>query len=763
MRSDFNDNWSFTDSGGRVHSVTLPHDAMLTEQRDPNCHNGKQSGYFPGGKYIYEKEFTIDPAQVGHRIELLFEGVYQNCTVAVNGQNAGGHKYGYTEFKLDISRLVRVGQNTVRVFVDNSLEPNCRWYSGSGLYRPVWLLLDEAREPRIRTLSASPAIVEIEAEGEIEILYQNTLVYQGVPGRITIDNARLWSAEEPNLYTLRENGRETAFGIRELKWNAKTGLTVNGRRVLLRGGCIHHDNGVLGACGFADAEERRVRILKEAGYNAIRSAHNPMSHAMLSACDRLGMYVMDECFDGWYTPKNYHDYSRFFADCWQDDLRSMVEKDYNHPSVILYSVGNEVSETASDEGVRVCGMLTEFVHSLDDSRPVTAGINVLLNVYANMGLGVYKDKGDYKAEPLPPKEKNYREKKSGSTFFNAMAQKLGGLMFFMSKGRKGDKVSRGAADKLDIIGLNYAASRYDEDILKYPERMMVGSETMVTDLPYNWKRVMRHPAVVGDFVWAAWDYLGEAGVGDWLYHSYKGLPLLAGSGTIDITGKVTAEAFFQQVVWGIRKKPWIGVQPLNHAHETPSKSAWRFTNAIDSWTWNSYEGQIATVEVYADAHAVRLELGTICQTKRIRDYRACFKIPYQRGTLTAVTLDSHGRELSRHSLTTGGSQVRLTLRPEQTVIKPNGLAFVPIEFTDENGELLPYLEEPVTVTVSGAAELLGLGSALAKTDERYDSDTFTTYRGRVLAVLRGGQNTGKVKFTALSALTEPVSIELEVR
>ena len=553
-----------------------------------------------------------------------------------------------------------------------------------------------------------------------------------------------------------------SFGIRELQWSAKTGLTVNGQRALLRGGCIHHDNGILGACGFSEAEERRVRILKEAGYNAIRSAHNPMSRAMLDACDKLGMYVMDECFDGWYTPKNYHDYSRFFVDCWRDDLKNMVEKDFNHPCVIMYSVGNEVSETATDEGVRVCGMLTEYVHSLDDSRPVTAGVNVLLNVYANLGMGVYRDKGDYRPEPLPPKGTGYREKKVGSAFFNAMAQKLGRLMFFMSKGRKGDRASKGAADKLDIIGLNYAASRYDEDVLKYPDRMMVGSETMVTDLPYNWPRVEKHPAIVGDFVWAAWDYLGEAGVGDWMYHSYPGLPLLAGSGTIDITGKITAEAYFQQVVWRLRKEPWIGVQPMNHAHDTPSKSAWRFTNAIDSWTWHGYEGELATVEVYADAHAIRLESGTISQTRKLKDFRTTFHIPYHPGTLTAVALDAFGKEVSRHSLISGGKQIHLTLKPEANTLAPNGLCFVPIEFTDENGELLPYMEKPVTVKVEGEGVLQGLGSALCKTDESYLSDTFTSYRGRLLAAIRAN-NTGKIKITASSEGFAPQEAEVEVR
>lgn len=540
MIINLNRDWLFFDSSGTPQSIDLPHDAMLTENRTTSCHNAKQSGYFPGGKYTYLKCLIIPKEYEGKRIELFFEGVYQNCKVYVNNSFAGSHKYGYTEFYVDITPYITIGENEIRVEVDNSLEPNCRWYSGSGIYRSVWMSVTDTiiNEPVITTKSCSPAVIEIKADSEsiVEIYDKDTLIANGKSGEYEIENAQLWSEDNPYLYTcICKKGNDeikTHFGIRLLEWNSKNGLTVNGKRVLLRGGCIHHDNGVLGACGYADAEERRVRILKEAGYNTIRSAHNPMSRAMLDACDRLGMYVMDEAFDGWYTPKNYHDYSRYFETEWKNDLTSMVNKDINHPCVIMYSVGNEVSETATQKGVETAKMLTDFVHSLDSTRPVTAGINVLLNVYANLGFGVYKEKGKYKPEPLPPKNKQYKEKKTGSAFFNAAAQKLGRLMFFMSKGKKGDKASKGAGEVLDIIGLNYAGSRIEEDIKKYPDRLMVASETMVTDLPYNWERVKKYPQMLGDFVWAAWDYLGEAGIGDWTYHSYKGLPLLAGSGTV---------------------------------------------------------------------------------------------------------------------------------------------------------------------------------------------------------------------------------------
>ena len=616
---DFCKGWTFCKEGRKPIPVDLPHDAMFTEHRDGGCRNGVNSGYFPGGKYIYEKIFDLDAAMIGKSIELHFEGVYQNCKVYVGDRLAGWHRYGYTAFDVDISDFVKTGSNTVRVEVDNSLEPNCRWYSGSGIYRPVTLIIREKNhisQAHLETVDIHPARIKVdvqttqESEVLVEVYENKQLVTSGTPGVLEIPNAKLWSAETPFLYDVRiktdTDEQVIPFGIRKLECDAKRGLRVNGERVLLRGGCIHHDHGVLGACEYYDAEYRRIRILKENGFNALRIAHNPASQITLDVCDKLGMYVMNETFDGWYIPKTYHDYARWFYEDWKQDVTAMVESSRNHPCVIMYSHGNEVSETASRQGVDLCRELTDFIHSLDKTRPVTAGVNVLLNVYANMGIGVYKDKGDYKPEPLPRKG-GYKERKTGSAFFNVMAQKLGPLMFFMSKGSKGDKACLGAANSLDVLGLNYASSRYDEDVKKYPDRMMVGSETMVADLPYNWERVKKYPQVLGDFVWSAWDYLGEACIGDWTYHSYKGLPLLAGQGMIDITGKPLASMYFMQIVWGLRKEPFIGVRPLNHAKEEPSTGAWQFTNAIDSWNWPGYEGAKAKIEVYADAAAVRLK------------------------------------------------------------------------------------------------------------------------------------------------------------
>lgn len=778
MTFDFCNNWTFRKEGGVSVSVNLPHDAMLLEKRDGGCRNGVNSGYFPGGRYTYEKAFELDAAMLGKSVVLHFEGVYQNCKVYANRKLADSHRYGYTAFDVDISNFVQSGENTVRVEVDNSLEPNCRWYSGSGIFRPVQLLIREKNhitQVHLETVDIHPAKLRVDVQTTqesaitVEVYEGKKLVASGKPGILEVPEAKLWSGDNPFLYTVLvktdTDERVIPFGIRKLEWSAKTGMLVNGQRVLLRGGCIHHDHGVLGACEYYDAEERRIRILKENGFNAVRIAHNPASQITLDICDKLGMYVMNETFDGWYIPKTYHDYARWFDAEWKKDLTAMVESSRNHPCVILYSTGNEVSETATQKGAEVCRMLTDFVHSLDNTRPVTAGVNVLLNVYANMGMGVYKDKGDYKPEPLPRKG-GYKEKKTGSAFFNAMAQKLGKLMFFMSKGSKGDKACLGAANGLDILGLNYASSRYDEDAAKYPDRMMVGSETMVADLPYNWERVKKHPQVVGDFVWSAWDYLGEACIGDWTYHSYKGLPLLAGQGMIDITGKPLASMYFMQIVWGLRKKPFIGVRPVNHAKEAPSTGAWQFTNAIDSWSWQGYEGTKAIVEVYADAAAVRLKLnGSEVGTKAVKKYKAYFKLPYQPSTLTAEALDEQGKVISSHSLTTAGPETVLTVKPDKNVLRANNqdLCYLPIEFTDKAGNLKPYVEQRVEIDVSGAATLAGFGSALCKTDEVFDKNYHNSYRGRALAVLQAGNTPGKAFVTVNSTGVEPVTVEVEVK
>ena len=762
MRTDLNHNWSFHKYGdNKVIKVDLPHDAMLDEKRYASCRNGVQSGYFPGGRYVYSRKIKLNEQETKKEVSLIFEGVYRNATVSVNGNKVSTHKYGFSEFRVNISDHVQPGDNTVEVDVDNSLYPNCRWYTGSGIYRSVWLEIKEKGVldiVRVQTVSTDPAIILVETDEDatVEIFDSEHCIYQGSPGEITINDARLWSAEHPYLYRCKvtRNGetREEKFGIRSLEWSGKKGLLVNGESVLLRGGCIHHDNGVLGACSYRDAEYRRIRIMKQQGFNTVRMAHNPCSRYLLEACDELGMYVMDEAFDGWYVPKEYHDFSRDFYSEYKDVLKSMVEKDYNHPCVIMYSVGNEVTETASEKGIRLCGEMKGLLHQLDNSRPVTCGINVLLDVYARMGIGIYKDKGDYRREPLK-EDKAYKEKKSGSAFFNYWTEKLGGLFFLMSKGKTAEKVVYDISKSLDIVGLNYASSRYDRDAKKYPDRLMVGSETMSGNLPYNWERVRRYPQLIGDFVWSGWDYLGETCMG-WTYQSYPGLPLLSGQGMIDITGLPLAQMEFMKTVWGLRDKPYIGVRPLNHHNEVPSKGAWQFTNALESWSWHGYEGKKTVVEVYSNSPYVRLLLnGREIKTAAVNNCKALFKVEYQPGVLKAIELDKNRNPVSENSLITAEKNMKLTVRTDRNIVRAgsNDLVYAEIEFTDEHGNLLPYVEQRVEIMIDGnSVQLQGFGSALTKTDEVFNKSYHNSYRGRCLAVFRAADVSGESKVTVSS-------------
>lgn len=761
MKIDFNKNWIFTSENGKSQSVNLPHDAMLFAKRYAACRSGVAGAYFSGGIYTYEKSFEVLEEWLGSYIGLLFEGVYRNATVYVNGQKAAFHANGFTEFEADITPYITAGENIVKVVADNSLVPNCRWYTGGGIYRPVWLVVGKSQQVYIKTLSVNPAVIEAEGVDTVEIYDDKELIYSGKSGNITINNAKLWSAETPYLYKLKCGEEEIKFGIRKVEWNTENGLTVNGNTVMLRGGCIHQDNGVLGACTYYDAEYRKIKILKEQGFNAVRVSHNPASRYLLQVCDELGMYVLDEAFDGWYIPKEYHDYSRDFWANYESDLRSMICKDYNHPSVIMYSIGNELTEAGQQKGIELAAKMRNMIREIDNTRPVTCGVNILINVYAAMGIGVYKDKGKYKCEPLP-EDRSYKEKKSGSAFFNAVANKLPWLFRFMSKGKKAEKIVAEFAPSVDIAGYNYGSSRYDKDAKKYPQRLMLGTETMVCDLPYNWERVKKYPQILGDFVWSAWDYLGEACIGDWTYHSYKGLPLLAGQGMIDITGKPLASMAFMQVVWGMRKKPFIAVRPLNHADETPSTGSWQFTNAIDSWSWRGYEGKRAIVEVYSTGNYVELYVNDKkVGRKKLKNFKALFKTRYRNGKVEAISF-GNGKELARHSLSTGGTQAKISVKCDKSSITDGQLVFAEIELTDENERLIPYIERRVDVRVDGGSiKLAGMGSALCKTDERFTQDHYTSYRGRCLAVFKGLKE-GVSTITVSCANFVPATVQIEV-
>lgn len=739
----FCDGWQYE---GR--EIKLPHDAMLEAGRSPSSLGGSGVGYFKGGVAEYEKRFTRPEEPC---VCFLFEGVYRKAKVEINGQDAGGCAYGYSSFLVDAAPYLKDGENVIKVTADNSELPNSRWYSGTGIYRPVWMLTGKGvhiipGSVRVSTIALDPPTIKVEANVKagdllVEIFDGETCVVSGAPGSIKIPNAKLWSDETPHLYrcrvTLTVDGQiadteEVIFGIRMIKKD-QNGLYVNGKSVLLRGGCIHHDNGILGARAYKEAEWRKVRMLKEAGFNAIRSSHNPCSAALLDACDHYGVYVIDEAWDMWYQRKNTYDYGLDFADNWRFDLKSMVEKDYNHPSVLMYSIGNEVSEPASEKGLALARELTDELHSLDPSRFVTGGFNLMLMLRATEGKFQFsEDAPDTK--PL-----------NSSMMFNMMASTIGTGMNKSSGSKKADAIITPLADIVDIAGYNYGSGRYEKDAKHHRERVIFGSETFPQDIMKNWRMVKRYPTLVGDFMWTAWDYLGEAGIGAWAYtedgRSFnKPYPWLLGDvGAIDLVGNPTGELYLAQAAWGRLNGPVIAVQPPNHHGVQPAKQTWRGTNAIPSWSWKDCKGEKAVAEVYTDAAEVELFLNKkSIEKKKVKDCMAQFTLNYEPGTLEAVSYDTAGRETGRTALKSADAAKPFP-RFERTAAHPSEVLFVQVSIADEAGIVESNDDRVLKVSVENG-ELLAFGSANPRTEDNYLTGCCVSYYGHALAVVRAGDS-----------------------
>ena len=749
-------------------TVTLPHDAMLAEPRTALSAGGTNTGWYEGYDYEYRRTLTVPENEMADTHILEFEGVYHNAEVWLNGQKAAFRPYGYTNFYVDCAPYLHAGENELRVIARNADQPNSRWYSGAGIYRPVQLWTARGAHitlngVKIRTLSLDPAVVEVRvkttAPGTVRLTVDDLpAVQQESDGEavftLTLDNARLWTPETPNLYTCRVSFADDevteTFGVRKVEWGTD-GFLLNGKRYIIQGACIHHDNGLLGAVCDPDAVARKVRLLKENGYNAIRSAHNPCSKALLTECDRQGVLVMDEYIDHWYIHKTEHDYVDYFNDWWHQDLTDMVEKDYNHPCVVLYSTGNEVSETAQKRGIALTKEMIDFLHGLDDSRPVTCGVNIFFNFLSSIGFGVYSDEKAKKEAERAEKakqrgEKAAKKKAVGSQFFNNLAGLLGDE--FMKRGATlhgCDVKTRDAFANMDIAGYNYGIYRYKHDLKKYPQRLILGSETFCNDA-YKFRELAKQePRLVGDFVWAGMDYLGEVMVGAWEYADYAetfdGGPgwVSAGSGRIDLTGKLLGEALYTRVALEADNGPYIAVCPVNHTGDRHSPSAWKMTNAMPSWSWTGCEGRKANVEVYARAARVELVLnGHTVGSKTLKnDCLARFSIPYESGTLEAVSYDAADHEIGRYKLQSAGGATSLTLDAEEPAAQTGHLCYVRLRYTDENGITKPLMRGNIQVQVRGGT-LVGLGSACPFNKHSYlDSET-DTYYGEALAIVRMG-------------------------
>ena len=799
----FNSQWTFyrKNQEDKKIIVDLPYDAMLREERDVSFPGGDKIAFFKGEDYVYEKVLPLSKEDLEKVIYLRFEGIYHDPLIEINGVEAYKRNYGYTDFIFDATPFLKEGDNLIKVYATNSDQPNSRWYSGGGIYRDAHIYYYEKehvlpRSFKIVTLDYKTGKVKARAtltspfEVKLSVYdKENQLVYSETRNEtkdpeweFNIENVHLWNLDTPYLYRfVLEYGsskEEKKFGVRQIELNPEKGFLINGIRTPILGGCIHSDNGMLGAESYPDVERRKILIHKKAGYNAIRSAHNPIVESFLDAADELGFLVMDEYVDCWYTHKTVYDYALHMEKNYEDDLRNLVDKDYSHPSVILYSTGNEVSETSEERGIALTQKMTDLLHSLDPSRPVTCGINVTFNGFAHTPFAVYSNNNAQKdlenqqaeAEKIKEKEKEgKKEKPSGSSdIFNYIAAKMGqNFMKRCAKLHIVDKNTRGAFAALDVAGYNYGILRYKKDLKKYPNRFILGSETFCSDAGYFYDMWKENPRVIGDFVWSSFDYLGEAGFNSWAnandydYINDKSGWMTDGGGRIDLNGHELSEMDFTRCAFELDVIALGAVSPYDMMY-SKHESAWKFSRALKSWTFEGFEGKKTCVEIYTRAPIVELYLNDKLLKKfKIKKgrYFVSFDTIYQPGELKAIAYDKNHKVLGEAILKTLDKETILSAVPEEKEYKVGQHAFVNFFFSDKDGNVKPIIKKPVEVVEVENCELVRYGNAQEWNKEGFFTmcvDTFRGYTTAIVKPLRAGECKIKVKsgeYTATATFT----------
>ena len=704
----FDSGWEFTRNGKTV-NVDLPHDWDIYEAPNPATGATKEGGgWYPGGQGEYRKTFKTPKADV---VRLHFEGVYQKAEVFINGQKAGQHAYGYTPFTVDVTPYLYQDKrdNEVVVKVNNSEQPNCRWYSGSGIYRHVWLetkgrqYIDEwsvrVTTPDVHTVNIKAEVVM--ADGKRKPIEKT----------MHVENPRLWSPDDPYLYTttLEAEGDvlPVTYGIRTIDYSAEKGFVLNGKPLLINGACLHHDDGVLGAMAFDAAEIRKVRLMKEAGFNLIRTSHNPTTRAFLDACDSLGMLVIDEAFDGWRTAKNPYDYSTLIDSCYKEDIRAMVQRDRNHPSIICWSIGNEVIERKDIRVITTARQLKQAILEQDDTRPVTEAL-----CSWDSDWDIY--------DPH--------------------------------------------AEVLDVVGYNYMIHKHASDHQRDPRRVMLQTESYPRDAFKNWQLVHDYPYIIGDIVWTGLDYLGESGIGRTYYEGERpgehyvtgGQPDWHGAycGDVDITGWRKPISHYRETLWkdSADVKTYIAVREPDGYRGKIHQTAWSVWPTWESWNWPGWEGKPIDVEIYTKSSWVVLYCNDKLYAKQEvgpeTGYKAVFNIDYEPGHLEAITNEDGAL------LYTAEAPVALRLTPDRHVITADGqdLCFITVEVVDSEGVVCPDAAIPCEAVVKGQGRLLAFASADLKDREPYTSSRVTTWKGRALLVVRSTEQKGKAQVSIKSTL-----------
>ncbi len=814
QKQNFNNDWHFSIGGGsafeslagakvNIAAITLPHDASILRERNPEEPNGSGNGFFREESYIYTKTFSMDSCDKEKNVYLEFEGIYQNAFVYINNSFAGKCPYGYSNFYVDATKYLHYDeQNELKVVVKNGV-PSGRWYTGGGIYRDVNIMV--ADRLHIAPDSVHLAAIEIE-DGQAIIRAKSTITYTGTGVRdirlctelmdaegnivatdempITVEehseqeyqqklyvqHPELWDAEHPYLYHYNTFIKEKdaildtekgIFGIRKLQLDTKHGLRVNGNIVKLRGGCIHHDNGIVGTAEFTHTAADRVKKLKEAGFNAIRSSHYPMSRKLLEACDKYGMYVMDEFSDVWVSTKVEFDYGTHMAEWWEHDLTNLVKKDYNHPCVIMYSIGNEIPEVGNKFDVQWGKKLTDKLRSLDDSRYITNSLNLLLAIMNDLPKLMAQNTAASQAQD------------GSSPEINSMMSNLGEMMAkLMASDFAASKVNEACA-QVDITGYNYAASRYEIDGDLFPNRILVGSETNPPDLDKNWALVEKLPYVIGDFDWTAWDYLGETGIGKINYTDQQSMGFyapypckVAYCGDINILGVRRPISYWREMIWGLRTAPYISVQLPQHYNDPQSMSQWCMSNSVRSWNWSGYDGKPIKVEVYAAADELELRINkTVIERKKVgeeKKYIAVFDTTYHAGKVEVIAYKD-GKECGRDELLTASDDVIISAESDHTQIPADGsdIAFIDISLRDIAGTLNPNVEKSVTINIDGPGTIMGYGSADPESEENYFDTIAKAYEGRLRAAVRGTGETGTITITFSADGLEDAKVQIQ--
>lgn len=754
-RDTFNHDWLFFHGNGTAlertvsgseepQSVTLPHDAMIREERDPNHETGNATGYYPCQTVHYIKEFKVEDKSGAAYLE--FEGIYKNAAVFLNDCLIAQHSNGYTPLTIDVSNFLKQGDNRIKVLVRNEV-PSSRWYTGTGIYRDTWLYTGKPvhiipHGIKIRTLSVDSDIAALMIDTTVfnqtsqqhEVILRHRIGGAEIEAPVTmlpyekktislrfyLDNPELWNENHPFLYNCESelvgwDTECTRFGIRTLSLDSMHGLRINCQSVKLRGGCIHQDHGVIGAVEHRDLTYRRIRKLKEAGYNAVRCAHFPTSQTVLDACDEYGMFVMLDFCDAWTTPKVAFDYSTEFLEHSQKDIIAMVDSAYNHPSVIIYAIGNEIGEVSNPHEAQYGRKLCDTIRSIDSTRFITNCVNIALALMDRIPSLAVKAGADI------------------NSIMNGNAEELARLM---SSKEIGEPLEE-AFSYLDIAGYNYATYRYETDTKLYPHRMILGTECYPGALYENWELCKKLPQVIGDFGWAAWDYLGEAGVGQHRYGEAIDYDLYgpypwrtANCGDFDLIGDRRPVSYWRQIVWGERKEPYIAVQSPAHYGEKQSPTRWGWSDAERCWNYRGYENKPIVVEVYSDAEEVQLS----CNGKEIGRQRpikckAIFHTTFEPGELVAVNI-RNGIQEESDRISTASYKVHIQKR---TV----GEGVTELSVVDDHGELNPDVTLSLTASCEGDLTILGFGTADPKSEENYFDSTIKTFRGKALIVTQG--------------------------